>query len=195
MGSSGDGRSLERLRVRRGCGSCCAHVCWALTGAGLLSSCLATDDSGGAWPLASTREVLRVTREPATPPPLVHMEVELSEQAVEYFVGLGLRLVVSSGQGLERQGLVLAWLGDEGAEPVRASFDGPLSSRLTSDLALPSMPCAAVPCRFTLELVPQGDWASDVSFPLEYLVEAEIWLEEGRTAQSTDVHLSFELVP
>jgi hypothetical protein len=169
--------------------------CWALTAAVLLSGCLGGEDSGGTWSLASASEVLSVTREPATPPPLVHVELELSEHAIEYFVALGLRLVVSSGQGLEGQGMLLAWSGDEGGEPARASFDGPLSSRLTSHLALTSVPCAAVPCRLTLELLPRGDWASDVSFAVEYLVDAELRIEQGRNAQSTDVHLSLELVP
>ena len=141
-------------------------------------------------------QTLAITREPETPPPLSRAHVMLSEFALEHFVELELAVSVTSGQSLEQQGLLAYWLGDLESAPVRTSFEGVLSNTLHSQLLLDTAPCAAVPCSFTLELMPRGEWASDVSFPIEYQVAATLELEwRDRLALDSDLSLSLELVP
>jgi hypothetical protein len=103
---------------------------------------------------------------------------------------------LESGQGLERQGLLAQWLDDIADESVRARFGGPLSNRLELSSVLSAVPCDAVPCRITLELLPDGEWSSDVSFPIRYEVSAALALERrDRLTLEGDLELVLELVP
>lgn len=135
-------------------------------------------------------------RELGMSPPLIRAHVELSEFAITHFQELELQVDLVSGQGLERQGLVARWLDDIADESVRAPFGGPLSNTLELSSVLRAVPCDAVPCRVTLELLPDGEWSSDVSFPIRYEVSAELALERrDRLAFDGDLELVLELIP
>ena len=176
----------------------CVRTRWAASCSVALwsSGCRIDRFETEATSVATASQNLAITREPETPPPLGHAHVELSEFAVEHFVELELSVYVTSGQGLERQGLLAYWLGDVEAQPVRESFGGTLANSLVSHQVLTTVPCSTVPCRLTLELMPRGEWASDVSFPIQYEITATLELERReRLALDSDLTLSLELAP
>jgi hypothetical protein len=122
---------------------------------------------------------LRITREAGAPPPTLYAQVALSDFAVARFYQLLLTLHVYSAESIEGQGLRAEWLGDFGGEPVRASFGGALSATWSAELPVTSNPCAEVPCALTLKLAPEGDWSNELSFVMQYEVQAELELTPG----------------
>jgi len=123
-------------------------------------------------PTVTRFQQLRTTREAGALPPSVYASLELSDAAVTRFLSLGLTVSVYSGESLDGEGLRAQWLGAPGGDPVRANFGGEWSAMWSAYFSLDSNPCAAAPCVLNLELTPEGEWSSELGFPMEYEVIA-----------------------
>jgi hypothetical protein len=153
---------------------------WAAPTFILLASC--SDEAQWDWESqqtarSATSKRLQTTRQAGAPPATVHARLELSELAVQRFVALALMVNVYSGESLDGQQLRAQWLGEPRAEPVLASFGGEWSTEWFTRLHLWAAPCAAAPCALELELAPEGDWSSELSFDLQYDVIALLELQ------------------
>jgi len=99
---------------------------------------------------------------------------------------------VHSGESLEGQGLRAQWLGEPGGEPMRADFGGEWSTAWSENLYVWSNPCAAAPCVLNLELAPEGEWRSELSFDIEYDVIALLELQ-GADYSGVDTAMKLRL--
>jgi hypothetical protein len=137
-----------------------------------------------------------MTRKAGAAPANVHATVELSDVAVARFSSLALKVNVYSGESLDAQGLRAQWLGEPGGEPVRANFSGEWSATWSADLYVASAPCTAGPCTLNLELAPEGQWNSELSFAMEYDVVALLELQGNYYPQlDSALELSLEAQP
>jgi hypothetical protein len=137
---------------------------------------------------------LRTTRQAGSAPATVQAAFELNDAAVAGLQWLDVSINVYSGESLDGQGLRAQWLGGPGGEPVHASFAGELSTTWSAGFAVASSFCAAGPCELRLELAPEGEWRSELSFPLEYEVYATLDLQ-GPSRFDASMQLTLEERP
>ncbi len=136
------------------------------------------------------------TREPMTAPPRLVVSIALSDFAVAHFIELQLDVAVESGQSLFEQGASGRWLDEGAGADFEVDFGEPASSALTLVSTLDAVPCDAGPCELEFELLPRGEWSSDVAFPIDYHARVSLELERrDRLALESDLEVSLEVLP
>lgn len=148
--------------------------------------------------VAGVQETLRLTRQAAAPPATVLVALELSEAALGGFLGLELAVDVYSAESVPGQGLRAQWLGEPTGEPVMGDFGGDLAAVWSAQLPLSTRPCSSAPCLVRLQIAPQGEWASELSFPIEYDVVARLDYQRADAAHVPSeqlLQLSVEVQP
>jgi hypothetical protein len=166
---------------------------WAAPGFLLLFTGCPDDAQWGSDPserdsvTTGTGDQLQAIRKAGALAPTVYVSVELSALAVRRFRGLDLMLYVYSSESLEGQGLRAQWLGEPGGGPVHGDFGGEWSASWSDGFYVASNPCAAAPCVLSLELAPEGDWHSELSFAVEYDVVAVLELEGADSSRLDSV--------
>ena len=137
-----------------------------------------------------------ITREPMTAPPRLVVGIALSDFAVTHLIELELDVSVASGQSLFEQGASGRWLDEGDGADVEVDFGEPASSALRLFSTLEAVPCDAGPCELEFELLPRGEWSSDVAFPIDYHARVSLELERrDRLALESDLEVNLEVLP
>ena len=140
-------------------------------------------------------EQLRTIRRAGAPPATVRGTFELSDAAVAGFRGLDVFIDVYSAESLDGERLRAQWLDEPGGVVVQGPFAGGLSTIWSATLYKDSNPYAAAPRVLNLEVAPEGDWRSELEFPMEYEVYVMLPRQAGAVASDDDLKLTWEESP